>query len=245
MDHNEIAKLSISQSLSWTHHIRLMRISDPKERKFYEIEAANNNWSVKELNRQFDSALYQRLALSRDKDKILELSKKGQVVEKPEDILKDPYILEFTGLKELPEYSESRLEQSLIDELQSFLLELGKGRTEVRPVVFNRYQSHNKIRCSSCATLSSVFLELGVALAHAMKLTARGRGSFTFEGLYRSELLTAFKCKSPARCAELHDVCGEDEIRTRGTVNPYVSLANWWFQPLTHLSGNAFLREIR
>lgn len=83
MDHNEIAKLSISQSLSWTHHIRLMRISDPKERTFYEIEAANNNWSVKELNRQFDSALYQRLALSRDKDKILELSKKGQVFEKP------------------------------------------------------------------------------------------------------------------------------------------------------------------
>ena len=85
----------------------------------------------------------------------------------------------------------------------------------------------------------------GGALAHAMKLTAGGRGSFTFEGLYRSSLLTAFKCKSPALCAELHDVCGEDEIRTRGTVNPYVSLANWWFQPLTHLSGNAFLREIR
>lgn len=127
----KIAKSSISQSLSWTHYIRLMRISDPKERAFYEIEAANSNWSVKELNRQFDSALYQRLALSRDKDKILELSKKGQVVERPEDILKDPYILEFTGLKELPEYSESKLEQSLIDELQSFLLELGKGFTFV------------------------------------------------------------------------------------------------------------------
>lgn len=84
MDHNEIAKLSISQSLSWTHYIRLMRISDPKERTFYEIEAANNNWSVKELNRQFDSALYQRLALSRDKDKILELSKKGQVFKSQE-----------------------------------------------------------------------------------------------------------------------------------------------------------------
>lgn len=127
----KIAKSTISQSLSWTHYIRLMRISDPKERAFYEIEATNNNWSVKELNRQFDSALYQRLALSRDKDKILELSKKGQVVENPEDILKDPYILEFTGLKELPEYSETRLEQSLIDELQSFLLELGKGFTFV------------------------------------------------------------------------------------------------------------------
>lgn len=127
----KIAKSTISQSLSWTHYIRLMRISDPKERAFYEIKAANNNWSVKELNRQFDSALYQRLALSRDKEKILELSKKGLVIEKPEDILKDPYILEFTGLKELPEYSESKLEQSLIDELQSFLLELGKGFTFV------------------------------------------------------------------------------------------------------------------
>ncbi len=127
----KIAKSSISQSLSWTHYIRLMRIADPKERAFYEIEAASNNWSVKELNRQFDSALYQRLALSRDKDKILELSKKGQVIEKPEDILKDPYILEFTGLKEFPEYSENRLEQSLIDEIQSFLLELGKGFTFV------------------------------------------------------------------------------------------------------------------
>lgn len=108
-----------------------MRISDPEERAFYEIEAGKNNWSVRELNRQFDSALYQRLALSRDKEAVLELSKKGQVIEKPEDILKDPYILEFTGLPELPIYSESKLEQRMIDELESFLLELGKGFTFV------------------------------------------------------------------------------------------------------------------
>lgn len=108
-----------------------MRISDPEERAFYEIEAGKNNWSVRELNRQFDSALYQRLALSRDKEAVLELSKKGQVIEKPEDILKDPYILEFTGLPELPIYSESKLEQRLIDEPESFLLELGKGFTFV------------------------------------------------------------------------------------------------------------------
>lgn len=108
-----------------------MRISDPEERAFYEIEAGKNNWSVRELNRQFDSTLYQRLALSRDKEAVLELSKKGQVIEKPEDILKDPYILEFTGLPELPIYSESKLEQRLIDELESFLLELGKGFTFV------------------------------------------------------------------------------------------------------------------
>lgn len=137
-DYGQYLLVRLSESLSGRfgkgfskRNLELMRISDPKERAFYEIEAANNNWSVKELNRQFDSALYQRLALSRDKDKILELSKKGQVVEKPEDILKDPYILEFTGLKELPEYSESRLDQSLIDELQSFLLELGNGFTFV------------------------------------------------------------------------------------------------------------------
>lgn len=122
-----IAKSPISQSLSWTHYIRLMRISDPDERSFYEIEAAENNWSVRELNRQFDSALYQRLALSRDKDAVKQLATKGQIVEKPQDILKDPYVLEFTGLPELPQYSESKLEQRLIDKLQSFLLELGKG----------------------------------------------------------------------------------------------------------------------
>ena len=122
-----IAKSPISQSLSWTHYIRLMRISDPDERRFYEIEAANNNWSVRELNRQFDSALYQRLALSRDKEAVKELAIKGQTIEKPEDILKDPYVLEFTGLPELPQYTESKLEQRLIDELQTFLLELGKG----------------------------------------------------------------------------------------------------------------------
>ena len=123
----KIAKSPISQSLSWTHYIRLMRISDPDERRFYEIEAANNNWSVRELNRQFDSALYQRLALSRDKKAVKELAIKGQTIEKPEDILKDPYVLEFTGLPELPQYTESKLEQRLIDELQTFLLELGKG----------------------------------------------------------------------------------------------------------------------
>lgn len=122
-----IAKSPISQSLSWTHYIRLMRIPDPDERRFYEIEAANNNWSVRELNRQFDSALYQRLALSRDKEAVKELAIKGQTIEKPEDILKDPYVLEFTGLPELPQYTESKLEQRLIDEFQTFLLELGKG----------------------------------------------------------------------------------------------------------------------
>ena len=86
--------------LSWSYYIKLSRISNPDERKFYEIEAVKNNWSLRELERQFDSALYTRLSLSRDKKKVLELSQKGQIIEKPQDLIKDPYILEFIGLPE-------------------------------------------------------------------------------------------------------------------------------------------------
>jgi predicted nuclease of restriction endonuclease-like (RecB) superfamily len=113
--------------LSWSHYLKLVRIDDKEERKFYEIEAAQNQWSLRELKRQCDSALYQRLVLSRDKEKVKELSIKGQVVEKPEDALKDPYILEFIGLPDKTSYSESELETELIDKLGHFLLELGKG----------------------------------------------------------------------------------------------------------------------
>lgn len=140
------AKSVISHSLSWTHYIRLMRIEDEAERSFYEIECLNNGWSVRELNRQFDSALYQRLALSRDKEKIQELSEKGQLIEKPEDALKDPYILEFTGLPELPSYSETELEEALINKLQNFLLELGKGFTFVgRQVRFTFEEEYYRV----------------------------------------------------------------------------------------------------
>lgn len=141
-----IAKSVISQSLSWTHYIRLMRIDNDAERRFYELECEANHWSVRELNRQFESALYQRLLLSRNKDKVMELSQKGQLIESPEDALKDPYVLEFTGLPELPLYSESELEQALIDKLQSFLLELGKGFTFVgRQVRFTFDDEHYRI----------------------------------------------------------------------------------------------------
>jgi predicted nuclease of restriction endonuclease-like (RecB) superfamily len=85
--------------LTWTHYVFLMRIDDEKERNFYEIESIKNNWSVRELKRQYDSALYTRLSLSRDKEGILKLSKEGQIIEKPKDIIKDPYILEFLGLQ--------------------------------------------------------------------------------------------------------------------------------------------------
>ena len=117
--------------LSWSHYVKLSRISNPDERKFYEIEAVKNNWSLRELERQFDSALYTRLSLSRDKKKVLELSQKGQIIEKPKDLIKDPYILEFIGLPEQSSYSENELEEKLISKLENFLLELGNGFTFV------------------------------------------------------------------------------------------------------------------
>ncbi len=113
--------------LTWSHYSFLMRIDDENERSFYEIESIKNNWSVRELKRQYDSALYTRLALSRDKEGVLKLSQEGQLIEKPKDIIKDPYILEFLGLPELHQYSESELEQEIINKLEHFLLELGQG----------------------------------------------------------------------------------------------------------------------
>ena len=113
--------------LTWTHYVFLMRIDDEKERSFYEIESEKYNWSVRELKRQYNSALYTRLSLSRDKEGILKLSEEGQIVEKPKDLIKDPYILEFLGLPELHQYSESQLEQEIINKLEHFLLELGHG----------------------------------------------------------------------------------------------------------------------
>lgn len=118
-------------NLSWSHYLFLMRIDNPQERKFYEIEAKNSNWSLRELKRQFDSALYERLSLSKDKEAIKELSRQGQIIQSASDIVKDPYVLEFLGLPEKAEYSESELENKLIDKLETFLLELGKGYTFV------------------------------------------------------------------------------------------------------------------
>lgn len=132
-----VSKGSISKSLislfklTWTHYVFLMRIDDEKERRFYEIESKKYNWSVRELKRQYDSALYTRLALSRDKEGVLKLPEQGQIIEKPKDIIKDPYILEFLGLPELHQYSESELEEEIINKLEHFLLELGHGFTFV------------------------------------------------------------------------------------------------------------------
>ncbi|WP_441316684.1 PDDEXK nuclease domain-containing protein [Flavobacterium collinsii] len=127
----KVQSLASFFKLTWTHYIFLMRIEDEKERRFYEIESEKYNWSVRELKRQYDTALYTRLALSRDKEGILKLSEQGQIIEKPKDIIKDPYILEFLGLPELNQYSESQLEEEIINKLEHFLLELGHGFTFV------------------------------------------------------------------------------------------------------------------
>ena len=113
--------------LSWSHYLVLMRIENLQERSFYEIEAAEQNWSLAQLNRQYHSSLYERLALSRDKNEVLKLAQQGHTIEKPQDILKNPLTLDFLGLCEKISYSETDLEQGIISKLQEFLLELGKG----------------------------------------------------------------------------------------------------------------------
>ncbi len=113
--------------LPWTHYLILTHVSDPDARSFYEIEAFKQQWSKRQLQRQIGSGLYERLALSRDKDEVMRLAVEGQVVEKPSDIMKDPLVLEFIGLKPDASYSETDLESAIISRLQDFLLEMGKG----------------------------------------------------------------------------------------------------------------------
>lgn len=135
---NEAEKLSsvLSKSLmtekmlsklSWSHICLLLAISDTDARSFYEIEIASNGWSVREAKRQIDSMLFERLALSKDKKGLKQLAEKGQIIESPEDALKDPYVLEFLGLEEKKHWLESDLEQAIMDHLQKFIMELGKG----------------------------------------------------------------------------------------------------------------------
>ena len=117
----------LHSNLSWTHYRRLLRVDRETARAFYEIESLKNNWSARELERQINSLLYERLVLSKDKKGVLRLATKGQEIQRPVDVFKDPVVIEFLGLPESPRLVESRLEQALIDNLQSFLLELGKG----------------------------------------------------------------------------------------------------------------------
>ena len=118
---------TVSDKLSWSHICELITIDDELERNFYEKECIVSRWNVRSLRRQMDSALYLRLAASKDKEGILQLAQKGVVIQYPEDIIKDTYTLEFLGLPEKELYNERDLEQRLIDNLQTFLLELGKG----------------------------------------------------------------------------------------------------------------------
>ena len=122
---------TVSDKLSWSHICELIKLDDDLERSFYERQTVKENWSVRELQRQIDSALFLRLAVSRDKEGILSLAQRGIEVQKPEDVIKNTYTLEFLNLPESSQYTESDLEQRLIDNLQKFLLELGKGFTFV------------------------------------------------------------------------------------------------------------------
>lgn len=117
----------LHSDLSWTHYRTLLRVNKPQARAFYEIEALKNNWSARELERQINSLLFERLALSKDKKGLMKLATKGHDVQQPADIFKDPIVIEFLGLPETPRLVETDLEQALINNLQAFLLELGKG----------------------------------------------------------------------------------------------------------------------
>lgn len=115
------------RELPWTHFIELIRMDDPLKRAFYEVEVLRNRWSVRELKRQIDSLLYERVGLSRDKEGVLALAKEGELVTDPAEMIRDPYVFEFLGLKREERYTESQLERALLDHVQEFLLEMGKG----------------------------------------------------------------------------------------------------------------------
>ena len=117
----------LNPGLSWTHYRTLLRVERPQARAFYEIEAVENNWSARELERQINSLLFDRLLKSRDKKGLMKLAARGQEINRPADVFKDPFVIEFLGLPESPRLVESKLEQALLDNLQHFLLELGKG----------------------------------------------------------------------------------------------------------------------
>ena len=125
LTYNNSETVSRKFSLSWSHYVSLIKLDD-LARKFYEIEAVKNYWGVREMNRQISSSLFERLAISKNDNEIKRLSIEGQIIENPDDIIKEPYVLEFLDL-EHKKYSENELEEKIIDNLEHFLLELGKG----------------------------------------------------------------------------------------------------------------------
>lgn len=118
---------TVSANLSWSHYLELIKIEEEPKRNFYLKETINSRWSVRELQRQRDSLLYERLVLSANKEKVLELSKEGQIIKQGKDLVKDPFVLEFLDIKENTDYLESDLEKNILEHLKEFLLELGKG----------------------------------------------------------------------------------------------------------------------
>jgi predicted nuclease of restriction endonuclease-like (RecB) superfamily len=122
-----LSAVSQNFALSWSHYVLLIKIVSKDEQRFYEIESETNNWSMRELQRQFDSSFYERLALSKDKKALKDLVRKGQIIEKPADALKHHTVLEFLDLREDERYTESDLENAIINKIEHFMLELGKG----------------------------------------------------------------------------------------------------------------------
>ncbi len=120
---------TLSNVLSWSHYFEILRLDNDLEINFYKKQTEKENWSVRELKRQMKSMLFHRLAVSKDKKGILELAEQGQEIQKADDILKDPYVLEFLNIPENHQYLENELEERIISNLQHFLLELGKGFT--------------------------------------------------------------------------------------------------------------------
>lgn len=118
---------TVSSKLSWSHYLELIKIEEDNKRNFYFNECINTRWSVRELQRQIGSLLYERLTLSANKEKILELDEKGQILESSKDLVKDPFVLEFLDIKENTDYLETDLEKNILEHLKEFLLELGKG----------------------------------------------------------------------------------------------------------------------
>jgi len=118
---------TLSHKLSWSHYYELLKVEDDLAREFYEQEAIIDNWTIRELKRQKQSGLFHRLAIGKDKDEILRLSKEGQIVKSEEDFVRNPYVFEFLNFPENYQYTESDLEKAIIDNLQNFLLEMGKG----------------------------------------------------------------------------------------------------------------------
>ena len=123
---------TLSHQLYWSHYFELLKVGDDLARNFYEKQCIKEKWSIREFKRQKNSMLFERIALSKDKKGVLKISEKGQIIETAKDIIKEPYVLEFLGIPENHKYSEKELEQKIIDNLQMFLLELGKGFTFVK-----------------------------------------------------------------------------------------------------------------